>query len=200
MTDPAHRIPGASVPRASSTRALLDGSAWFFIILAAASAALLYQLRGGTVLARAVGNGLVLLIEVAPLIALGLFLGGLTRELADPKRVAPMLGESSGWWGLLLASVLGAVTPGGPFAAFPIVYAFFLAGADAGAVIAYLTAWSVLALHRVIVWEIPLLGPDFALIRVLASLPLPLLAGAVARVAARGPLAITRPTRTGAAE
>jgi len=83
-----------------------------------------------------------------------------------------------------LATGLGAVTPGGPFAAFPIVYALFLAGADIGAVVAYLTGWSVLALHRVIIWELPLLGPEFAIVRLLASLPLPILAGAIARLLA----------------
>lgn len=171
-------------------RRLIDGSVIFFIALAVVSAVAVLSLKGSDALARGVGSGLWLLVTVAPMIVVGLFLGGLTRELADPERVAPLLGARSGWRGLVLATGLGAITPGGPFAAFPIVYALFLAGADAGAVIAYLTAWSVLALHRVIVWEIPLLGPEFALLRTLASLPLPILAGALARILARGPLHI----------
>src|SRR5690606_10269135 len=87
--------------------------------------------------------------------------------------------------GLVLATVLGAATPSGPFAAFPIVYALALAGADIGAVVAYLTAWSVLGLQRILVWELPLLGHDFVAVRVLASLPLPLVSGAVARLLMR---------------
>ena len=128
-----------------------------------------------------------------PLIALGMMLGGLARELADPKKIAPVLGAQSGWSGLILATGLGAVTPGGPFAAFPIVYALFIAGADIGAVIAYVTAWSVIGIHRVIIWEWPLLGHEFVIVRVLTALPLPILAGALARVLARGPLAIEPP-------
>lgn len=179
--------PEASPPK---PRRLIDGSVIFFIVLAIVSALAVLGLKGWDALARGVGSGLWLLVTVAPMIVVGLFLGGLTRELADPERVAPLLGAKSGWFGLILATGLGAITPGGPFAAFPIVYALFLAGADVGAVIAYLTAWSVLALHRVIVWEIPLLGPEFSLLRTLASLPLPILAGALARILSRGPLHI----------
>lgn len=179
--------PASTPPK---SRRLVDGSVIFFIVLAIVAALAVLGLKGWDALARGVGSGAWLLVTVAPMIVVGLFLGGLTRELADPERVAPLLGAKSGWLGLVLATGLGAVTPGGPFAAFPIVYALFLAGADVGAVIAYLTAWSVLALHRVIVWEIPLLGPEFALLRTLASLPLPVLAGALARVLARGPLHI----------
>jgi uncharacterized membrane protein YraQ (UPF0718 family) len=187
--------PTTSQPANGPARGLIDGSVLFFVVLAAAGMALVATLKGGDALARAVTAGLGLALSVSPMIAVGLFLGGLTRELADPAKVAPVLGERSGLRGLLLATALGAITPGGPFAAFPIVYALFLAGADVGAVIAYLTAWAVLALHRVVVWELPLLGPEFAAVRVLASLPLPVLAGWLARLIAVGPLAIARPLR-----
>jgi hypothetical protein len=42
--------------------------------------------------------------------------------------------------------------------------------------VGFLTAWSVLGLHRMIVWEIPWLGWRFALLRWVISLPLPWLA------------------------
>jgi len=35
--------------------------------------------------------------------------------------------------------------------------------------------------QRVLIWEIPLLGPDFAITRYLISLPLPILAALLAR-------------------
>lgn len=161
---------------------MLDGAAWFFVLLAAVSALLVAWLKGSEALTRAAVQSMTLLMTVTPMILVGLFLGGLVKELSDPQRIAPVLGARSGWRGLLLATALGAATPGGPFAAFPIVYALFLAGADIGAVVTYLTAWSVLGLHRLVIWELPLLGPDFVLARALASLPLPLLAGLVARL------------------
>ena len=51
--------------------------------------------------------------------------------------------------------------------------------------ITYLTAWSVLGLHRLVIWELPLLGTDFVITRFLASLPLPLVAGLFARAVIR---------------
>jgi hypothetical protein len=77
----------------------------------------------------------------------------------------------------VLATALGAVTPGGPFAAFPIVYALFLYARRRWRSDPFLTAWSVIGVHRIVVWELPLLGPEFVIVRVLTSLPLPVLAG-----------------------
>ena len=54
------------------------------------------------------------------------------------------------------------------------------AGAAVGPVVAFLTGWSVLALHRTVAWEIPILGIRFALLRWGVSLLLPVLAGALA--------------------
>jgi uncharacterized membrane protein YraQ (UPF0718 family) len=169
----------------SAFLAMVDGATWFFAGLAAASAALVLWFKGAEALARAGQKAVDLLMTVAPMIVVGLFLGGLVKELSDPRRVAPVLGAQSGARGLALATLLGAGTPGGPFAAFPIVYALWLAGADLGAVIAYLTAWSVLGVHRLIIWELPLLGQDFVIARFLASLPLPFIAGLMARALVR---------------
>lgn len=182
--------PAATKP---AGRPLVDGSMIFFVILAFVSMALVWFYKGWPSLTSALAHAGWLMLSIAPLIALGMMLGGLARELADPKRIAPILGAQSGWSGLVLATVLGAVTPGGPFAAFPIVYALFIAGADVGAVIAFLTSWSVIGIHRVVVWELPLLGAGFVIVRVLTSLPLPILAGALARLISRGPLQIERP-------
>ena len=177
----------------SVSKPFFDGSMIFFMALAVVSAGLVYWAKGPAALMHALGQAIRLFASVVPMIALGMMLGGLARELADPKRIAPILGAQSGWAGLVLATALGAITPGGPFAAFPIVYALFVAGADVGAVIAYVTAWSVIGVHRVVIWEWPLLGHEFVIVRVLTSLPLPILAGALARVLARGPLMIERP-------
>ena len=166
-------------------RRVLDAASWFFVLLAAVSALLVLWLRGADALARAASQSLMLLVTVAPMIVVGLFLGGIGKELSDPQRIAPILGVNSGWRGLTLATALGAATPGGPFAAFPIVYALALAGADVGAVVAYLTAWSVLGLHRLVIWELPLLGPDFVTARAIASLPLPVASGLIARLVMR---------------
>ena len=52
-------------------------------------------------------------------------------------------------------------------------------------VVAYLSAWSLLALHRLVAWEVPILGARFALLRYAICLGLPVLAGLLARGFAR---------------
>ncbi len=47
--------------------------------------------------------------------------------------------------------------------------------------VAYAIGWALLGVQRVLIWEIPLLGPDFAITRYLISLPLPILAALLAR-------------------
>ncbi|MBW2393270.1 MAG: hypothetical protein JRG95_03295 [Deltaproteobacteria bacterium] len=54
------------------------------------------------------------------------------------------------------------------------------------AVVAFLTAWSLLAVHRLVAWEVPILGARFAIVRYGVSLALPVLAGLITRLLARG--------------
>jgi uncharacterized membrane protein YraQ (UPF0718 family) len=118
-----------------------------------------------------------LLISVAPQLALGFLLAGLVVVVVPPASVAHLVGHESGFAGLLAATGLGLVTPGGPFLQFPLVAAMLRNGAAEGPVAAYLTAWSLLGVHKTLVWEIPVLGPSFALTRWFAALGLPLLVG-----------------------
>jgi hypothetical protein len=62
----------------------------------------------------------------------------------------------------------------------PIAVVMLKAGAAPAAVVAFLTSWSVLALHRLVSWEMPILGLRFAVARWLVSLALPFVAGIVA--------------------
>ena len=132
-------------------------------------------------------SSLTLLAQLGPLVIGGLLIAGFAQVLAPKDRISALLGEQSGLRGLLLATIAGALTPGGPFASFPLVYALYRSGADFGAVVAYITAWSVIGVHRLLIWEIPLLGVDLSMLRYGVSLPLSIIAGLTARrLAARG--------------
>lgn len=122
-------------------------------------------------------EGFGLLTSVAPQLALGFLMAGLATVLIPQSAVAGLVGEGSGLQGLLIATGAGALTPGGPFLQFPLVAALMRNGASEGAVAAYLTAWSLLGMRRVLVWELPVLGPTFASVRWTASLILPLVVG-----------------------
>ena len=99
--------------------------------------------------------------------------------------VSSLLGADSGWKGLVIATAAGAVTPAGPFVSMPLAAGMLRAGAAPAAVITFLSAWSLLAIHRLIAWEIPILGAGFALTRWVLCLALPLLVGALARLLIR---------------
>ena len=116
---------------------------------------------------------------MVPRLVVGLIGAGFMAELLPVGRIEQVFGESAGLSGIGLASVFGALTPGGPFVAFAIGAAALKAGAGWAALMAYVTAWSVMNLNRSIAYELPLMGRRFLLLRSAISLPLPLLLGVV---------------------
>ena len=156
-----------------------------FAVLAVVTGTITYVQFGGTAVIESVQRGVSLLVMILPQLAGGLLIGGLVTRLVSREKVARWLGDSSGLTGLLLATLVGMATPGGPFTSFPMVYALWIAGADAGALIAFISAWSLVGFHRLIVWELPLLGPEFTFVRYVVCLPLPIIAGMIARWLAR---------------
>lgn len=158
-----------------------DRMTLFFITLAVVSAAGVWLDAGGAALLDALRSAGTLLLGIAPLIIVALFVGGYVQALLPHNLVARWLGEDSGSGRYLLASAAGVVTPAGPFGAFPLVVALRNAGAPFDVCVVYLSAWATLGIQRIVIWELPFLGPDFVLLRVLASLPVPIAAGFLAR-------------------
>lgn len=152
-----------------------------FVGLALGSGLLCLWLGGWDSVRRALGQAGGLLLMVIPQLGAGLLIGGLIQQLVDRDRVTKLLGSESGARGLVLSGLAGMMTPGGPFTSFPIVYALWVAGADLGSLVAYVAAWSLIGLNRLIIWEIPFMGFDVSLLRFFVSLPMPLLAGVLAR-------------------
>lgn len=131
-----------------------------------------------------------LFLVILPSLGAGVLVAGFLQGLLPRDAITRRMGAESGLAGLALATLAGIATPGGPMASFPLVLVLAAAGADRGTLVAYITAWSLLGFQRTLVWELPILGADFAALRVLACLPLPMLAGLVAR---RLPLRMTLP-------
>lgn len=94
--------------------------------------------------------------------------------------IAQKLGSEAGLEGVVYGSLLGGFIPGGPSVAFPVVVVLIQQGAQGGPLIALITAWSVLALHRMLFLEIPFMGVKFAVLRFFSSLVLPPIAGVLA--------------------
>jgi uncharacterized protein len=119
-------------------------------------------------------------LEIMPRIALALLAAGFIGVLIPSEPVARNIGPDSGFPGVLLASIVGGFIPGGPILSFPLVVVLYKAGAGLPQVIAFLTAWSVFAFHRVLIYEINLMGWRFSAVRLISSVILPPLAGLLA--------------------
>jgi uncharacterized membrane protein YraQ (UPF0718 family) len=116
-------------------------------------------------------------LEILPRIALALVAAGFIGVLTPPEPVARFIGPDSGFLGLLIATVVGGFVPGGPILSFPIVVVLYKAGAGLPQLVTFLTAWSVFAFHRVLIYESTLMGWRFSAVRLISSLILPPLAG-----------------------
>ncbi|MDO9500781.1 permease [Falsiroseomonas sp.] len=162
---------------------MLRRNATFLVIsaLTLAAAVAVWVLRGMGAVQHALAATWDLILTVLPSILGGLLLSAALRQLVPPGALARWMGAESGLRGLLVATAAGMVMPGGPVAAFPVVLVLAQAGADRGALIAFVLAWSLNGFQRIVVWELPILGPDFALLRLICGLPLPILAGLFAR-------------------
>ena len=129
--------------------------------------------RSPTLLRGAYRNAALRFIEVLPRIAVAFLAAGFISHIVPPDVVGRAIGYESGLWGILLATLVGGITPAGPIVSFPIVVVLLASGAGFPQVVAFLTAWSVFAFHRVVIYEVPLMGLRFSLTRLAASAILP---------------------------
>ena len=142
--------------------------------------------RGGTpLLQEGIGSGTKLFMRFGLVIFLSFMVAGLAESLMPREWISSALGEDSGWKGLMLAAAAGAITPAGPFVSMPLALGMLKAGAAPAAVITFLSAWSLLAIHRLFAWEVPILGASFAFTRWSLCLILPVLVGAASRLVVR---------------
>jgi uncharacterized membrane protein YraQ (UPF0718 family) len=109
---------------------------------------------------------------------LGFTLGGLMQVLVSHELIARWVGPTSGLKGILIASYVGIFMMGGPFVRLPIIASIYRGGAGIGPVIALLTG-NVLAIHGLIIWQIPFLGVGISLARYIVCLLVPPLTGLV---------------------
>lgn len=177
MPDPASPPPDPP-PR---KRGLIDGSFWFLLTLAVLTGGAALAVKGPAILPDLARGFVEDLVVVAPKIVLGITIGALFTLVLPRAVVARFLGEQAGARGILLASLLGMVMPGGPFTSFPLVYALGRSGAAVGPLMAFIVAWSIIGLNRMLIWEVPFLGFGFTAVHFLVSLPAPILAGMLAR-------------------
>ena len=173
--------PTDRVHWASLVRSGFGKSFWLFVAFAAIMASICYAVLGPKAFEDALGRNTELLTGVLPRVVAAQLLAGFVWVLLPRDRLSAFLQRNRGRRALFVAAAVGAITPGGPASAFPFLAILAGLGADIGVLVAYITSWALLGVQRVIVWDMPFMGVDFSLLRFLVGLPLPILAGMVAR-------------------
>ena len=164
---------------------VLDGTLLLMLGVLGLLAYLSWARGGNEMLRHGFGDGGVLLYRYGPLIVVSFLAAGFVDALIPREWVRDTLGHDSGLRGILIAAGAGIVTPAGPFVSMPIAAVMVRSGASAATVVAFLSAWALLSLHRLIAWEVPILGWRFALLRYAVCLLLPVLAGLLTRLLVR---------------
>src|SRR6185437_7429367 len=147
--------------------------------------AFLAALRGRVLFSDGAREGVWEFIRLLPRIGAGVVGSGFIAEVLPKALVASWIGPGSGFIGVLIATLGGALTPGGPVVGFSIGAAALKGGAGAPQVIAYSTAWALYAIHRLVIWEVPMMPPRLVWLRAAVSVPLPFIAAAIAMALAK---------------
>ena len=155
----------------------MDAGLWIMLGLTVVLGCVTLYFHGTQRTLDGLSNGGQLLLFTLPRMLFAFAVAGLIQILIPSNLISEWLGAGSGMRGLLVGTLAGALTPGGPMMHFPIVASLLNSGAGAGPVIAYLTSWSLLGFHRLIIWEVPLLGLEISVVRFIASLVVPPLVG-----------------------
>ena len=127
-------------------------------------------------------TGLSLIWFILPRLIPALILTGMLQAVIPQDTVARYFGQGAGLRAILLASLAGILTPGGPMVSVPLLVVLANSGMALGPLVAYMTSWSLFGMQRIIAWEAPFMGWRFVMIRVLPSLAFPVIAGLLVKL------------------
>ena len=180
-----HREPlPPEAPIRRPPRKAFDWSSAAIAVAVVVSAAVVYRRDGQARFLEILFGDVSLFIDILPKVLAACLIAAFVAVLMPRDVVLRWVGAESGVLGILIAALAGIICPGGPITIFPIAAAFVAIGADTGAAIAFITSWTLLGYARVLVWEWPFFGAEFVMWRIIVSLPLPVVAGLLARLLA----------------
>lgn len=114
-----------------------------------------------------------------PILLLGFVIAGLVQVLVSRAMITRWLGDQAGVKGILIACAAGGLVPGPPYAVFPLAASLYQSGAGLGAVVGFISAWSLWSVSRLPV-EMSLIDPKAALVRYGITFIMPPIAGLLA--------------------
>jgi len=174
------------------TRKVFDGSLLAFAVLAVSAGIAVWFWKGPEAFDRALEDAWGLFKFIMPRVGAAVLIAAFLQLLIPREVVSKLIGDDAGIKSVVIATIAGALTPGGPLTSFPIVVALYVSGANKGALVAYISSWAMIGFQRILVWELPLMGEEFTAVRVGASVLLPVICGTVALYL---PIRITLPER-----
>jgi uncharacterized membrane protein YraQ (UPF0718 family) len=118
-------------------------------------------------------------IQILPLVIFAFIVAGMIQTLVSHEFLSKWIGKESGIRGILIGTVAGGLTPGGPYVSLPIAAGLLRSGASVGTTVAFLTGWSLWAFGRLPI-EVGIMGWKFTLIRMVSTFFFPLIAGLIA--------------------
>lgn len=125
-------------------------------------------------------SALSIAVELLPLLVFAFIVAGMIGVILPTQFLSKWIGAESGMRGILIGTVAGGLTPGGPFVSLPIVATLLRSGASVGTMVAFLSAWSLWGVSRLPL-EIGILGWKFTLIRIGSTFFFPPIAGLIAQ-------------------
>src|SRR5687767_4965892 len=102
-------------------RNIFSRSFWIVAFLTALSGVACYLVRGPEAFFSTFKNDLELIGLITPRLGAALLIAASIQVLLPRDKVARWLGDQAGFKGMLIATVAGMVTPGGPMTSFPVV-------------------------------------------------------------------------------
>ncbi len=142
------------------------------IILGAAA-----LLRGHDSFRHGLVRGTEQLVKLLPRMFFALVAASFLAILMPTEFIGKFLGAEAGIMAIVTGSLAGMIVPAGPAISFSIAAVLANEGASTPALVSFITSWGVFAMHRVFIFEMPLLGLSFTRLRILSGLILPPIAG-----------------------
>jgi len=130
-------------------------------------------------------RGIEQFLIILPRMICALIAAEFLAMLIPTEIISGFLGDEAGLTGILIGSLIGMLVPSGPVISFSIAATLLNAGASVPSIMAFLTAWSLFSAHRILIYEIPLLGMSFLRLRLVSVLILPVVSGILTMAVAK---------------
>ena len=124
-------------------------------------------------------SALTMTCQILPMLIFAFTIAGMIQVLLPRELVAKWIGAESGFRGILIGTIAGGLSPGGPYVSLPIAVGLLRSGAGVGTMVAYLTGWSLWAFSR-LPMELGILGWRLTLVRLACTFFFPPIAGLIA--------------------